>query len=424
MLIDLLYGKGRKTISLPWDNVTVVEPLFICGLPDEQGAIRQAVEVPLGTPSLRSLASGRKSATIVFCDATRPVPNMKILPVLLDELKLAGLKEDRVVLINALGTHRPGSQDEMVELLGSDIASRYKVVQHNCSDATSLADAGLLSDGQRLLVNRQYLEADLKILTGFIEPHFFAGFSGGGKLVYPGIAGLENIKIAHGYEILSHPNATWGITLGNPVWELLTEGALLTKPDFSINVALNKEKRITAVFAGDLLETHSLGSGYVKKTAMRAVKEPFDIVITTNSGYPLDRNVYQSVKGMSAAAGIVRDGGAIIAVSQCADGIPSESHYHEILKMAGSPGVALKMIAEAGFSMQDQWQVQLQAGLQSKADVYLYSECLTDEEIESAMLKPCRNIENKVAELLERYGKGASICILPEGPQTIPYIQE
>ncbi len=423
MQVELLYGKTKKSVALPDGNVTVVEPVFTPGLPDEVGAIRDAVRDPIGSLPLSKLASGRKTAAIIFCDATRPVPNGKILPVILGELREAGIPDGGIVLINALGTHRPGSEEEIVELLGSEIASRYRVVQHDCSDKATMANAGRLSSGQDLWVNKDYMEAELKILTGFIEPHFFAGFSGGGKPVYPGIASLENIKVAHGYEILSHPKATWGITRGNPVWELLTEGALLTKPDFSINVTLNKKKQVTAAFAGDLLKSHAKGTEYVKRTAMRAVKEPFDIVITTNSGYPLDRNVYQSVKGMSAAAGIVREGGAIVSVAQCVDGIPSGSHYHNLLKMAGTPVRALDMISDVSFSMQDQWQVQLQAGLQVKAEVHLYSECLSDEDIESAMFIPCRDIEKTVGELLRKYGRDASICVLPEGPQTIPYIE-
>jgi len=423
LLVELSYGKGKLKVGLPGKDITVVEPVFIPGLADETGAIREAVESPVGSPSLYELAKGKRTVAINFCDATRPVPNKKILPVVLGELKRAGVKDEDIVLVNALGTHRPGSKEEIVELLGEEIASKYRVVQHDCNDRSTMADAGVLSDGQHMWVNRDYYEADLKILTGFIEPHFFAGFSGGGKLVYPGVASLENIKVAHGYRILSDKRSTWGITDGNPVWELLTEGALKTGPDFIVNVTLNKDKAITGVFAGELRAAHAKGCAYVKRTAMRAVKEPFDIVVTTNSGYPLDRNVYQTVKGMSAAAGIVKEGGAIISVSQCVDGIPAGSHYHKLMLAAGDPRRALEMIAETGFSMQDQWQVQLQAELQVKADVYLYSQCLTDEDIRSSMFKPCRSIEGTVAELLGRYGADAKICVLPEGPQTIPYIE-
>jgi len=420
--VELLYGRGKKAIELPDGNVTVIEPLYLEGMEDERQAIRNAVREPIGSPSLYEIAKGKKTAAINFCDATRPVPNKKILPVILEELRSAGMKDEDIVLVNSLGTHRPAPKEELIELLGEDIVSRYRIAQPDCLDKDSMMDAGVLSDGQHMWVNKDYLSADVKVLTGFIEPHFFAGFSGGGKLVYPGVASLENIKVAHSYKILANKNSTWGITKGNPVWELLTEGALITKPDFIVNVTLNKDKQVTNVFAGALLEAHAQGTQFVKRTAMREVEEPFDVVITTNSGYPLDRNLYQAVKGMSAAAGIVRKGGAIISAAQCIDGIPANSHYHNLLKMAGGPMRALEIISEAGFSMQDQWQVQLQADVQVKADVYLYSECLSDDEIRSAMLEPCRDIEAKVAELLSKYGKDARICVLPEGPQTIPYI--
>jgi len=378
---------------------------------------------PIGCPALREMVRPSDTVAVVFCDATRPVPNRLILPVLLGELESAGVGRDQIVLINALGTHRPSPPEELVELLGEDLVREYRIVQHDCNDRGTMARAGRLSTGQELWVNKDYLNADFKILTGFIEPHFFAGFSGGGKLVFPGIASLENIKEAHGYRILSHAKSTWGITHGNPVWELLTEGAQLTAPDFIVNVTLNSEKAITGVFAGELRAAHARGAEHAKETAMRAVREPFDIVITTNSGYPLDRNVYQTIKGISAAASIVRDGGAIIAAAECIDGIPAGSHFHELLQRAGTPARALELIATPGFSMQDQWQVQLQAEIQTRADVYLYSHRLPKDDIRTTMLKPCDRIEDTLADLLRKYGPGAKICVLPEGPQTIPYVE-
>ncbi len=423
MEVVLSYGKTGLPVELPDDNVIVVRPMFVPGLDDERGAITEALEHPIGCPSLKDMVRPSGTVAVVFCDATRPVPNRRILPVLLGELESAGVRRDQIALINALGTHRPSPPEELVELLGEDLVRKYRIIQHDCNDRGTMAPAGRLSTGQEFWVNQDYLSADFKILTGFIEPHFFAGFSGGGKLVFPGIASLENIKEAHGYGILSHAKSTWGITHGNPVWELLTEGAQLTAPDFVVNVTLNSEKAITSVFAGELRAAHARGAEHAKRTAMRAVREPFDVVITTNSGYPLDRNVYQTVKGISAAASIVRDGGAIIAAAECMDGIPAGSHFHKLLQRAGTPERALELIAAPDFSMQDQWQVQLQAEIQMRADVYLYSHRLSQDEIRTTMLKPCERIEDTLANLLQRYGPDAKICVLPEGPQTIPYIE-
>ncbi len=423
MRVVLSYGKTGLPVELPDDNVTVVRPVFVPGLDDQRGAIAEALEHPMGCPALRELVGPSDTVAVVFCDATRPVPNRLILPVLLGELESAGVGRDQIVLINALGTHRPSPPEELVELLGEDLVREYRIIQHDCSDPKTMALAGRLSTGREFWVNRDYLSAGFKILTGFIEPHFFAGFSGGGKLVFPGIASLDNIKEAHSYRILSNAKSTWGIMHGNPVWELLTEGALMTAPNFIVNVTLNAEKAITGVFAGELRAAHARGAEYAKRTAMRAVSEPFDVVITTNSGYPLDRNVYQTVKGISAAASIVKDGGAIIAAAECIDGIPAGSHFHELLQRAGTPARSLELIATPEFSMQDQWQVQLQAEIQMRADVYLYSHRLSPDAIRSTMLKPCESIEDTLAELMRTYGPHARICVLPEGPQTIPYME-
>jgi nickel-dependent lactate racemase len=221
---------------------------------------------------------------------------------------------------------------------------------------------------------------------------------------------------AHSYEILDCRRSTWGITTGSPVYELVTEAALVTAPDFIVNVALNRNKETTGVFSGDLRAAHAAGVEYVKSVAMQRVPEPFDIVITTNSGYPLDRNLYQTVKGMCAAASVVKPGGAIIVAAQCVDGVPSGSSYQRLLEKSGTPEGAVKLISSPGFSALDQWQLQIQARVQLKAKVCLYSEGLSDEEIKNAMLTPCHDIEETLAALMVEHGPGAPICVLPEGP--------
>jgi nickel-dependent lactate racemase len=418
--VRLAYGKQGLRVSLPDRNVTVIEPVFVEGLPDEKAAVLESIRSPIGTPPLRDMVRPQDTVAIVFCDITRPMPSRRVLPVILNEL--AHVDRGKIVLINALGTHRPSPRQELVELLGEEIVRDYRIIQHSCEDRSSLARAGTLADGEDLWVNKEYLNSSFRILTGFIEPHFFAGFSGGGKLVLPGIASIENIMRAHSYEILSDARSTWGVTEGNPVFERIREAAELTHPDFILNVTLNKNKEITQVFSGDLRQAHGAGVDYQRSVAMRAVPHPFDVVITTNSGYPLDRNLYQTVKGMSAAAEIVRDGGTIIAAAECRDGIPKGSKYESLLSMAGTPDGTLKMVSTPGFAMTDQWQVQIQAKVQKRAKVYLKSDGLTDEEIRSAMLVPCQKIEDAVEEALGELGSDASICVLPEGPQTIPYV--
>ena len=304
-------------------------------------------------------------------------------------------------------------------MLGDDVAKRYRIVQHDAGDRDNLAAAGKNRTGRTVRINRAYREASVRILTGFIEPHFFAGFSGGPKAVLPGIADIGSILDNHGPSMIADPNATWAVTEGNPLWEETLEVARAAKPAFLLNVTLNRDRRITGVFAGDMEAAHRAGTAFVKQTAIRTVREPFDIVITTNSGYPLDLNLYQSVKGMSAAARIVKPGGDIIIAAECRDGIPAHGEYKRLLWEARSPPDLLKRIMEPGFRCQDQWEAQIQAQIQEKADVHLHTAGLSDEEVRKAHLLPCPSIEETMAGLLRRK-PGATIAVLPEGPQTVP----
>lgn len=420
MRVKLAYGKEGLWVELPDENVTVVEPKFVPGLPDEEAAIRQALREPLGAPPLRELVRPTDTVAIVFSDITRPMPNDRVLPVLLEEL--SHVPRENIVLINALGVHRRNTEEELVGMLGQEIVEGYRIVQHAAQDEGELVDLGRSSFGHPIWVNRTYMEASVRILTGLIEPHFFAGFSGGPKAVLPGLAGEETILRNHGAEMIGHPKATWGVTEGNPVWEEMREVAIKTEPSFLLNVTINKHRQITGVFAGDLDQAHRAGVEFAARSALVGVPAPFDIVITSNSGYPLDLNLYQAVKGMSAAAQVVKEGGSIIIAAECWDGVPDHGHYKEILHMADSPQELLQIIRRPGFLMRDQWEAQVQALVQLKADVYVKASYLSDEEIRGALLLPCHSIEETLAQLLEKYGPEATICVLPEGPQTIPYV--
>jgi nickel-dependent lactate racemase len=270
-------------------------------------------------------------------------------------------------------------------------------------------------------VNRAYVEASVKILTGFVEPHFFAGFSGGPKAVLPGIADIESIMDNHGAELLSHPGATWAVTEGNPLWEELRDVVLATEPTFLLNVTLNRDRAMTGVFAGEMLAAHREATDFVRANALQPVESPFDIVITSNSGYPLDLNLYQAVKGMSAAAQIVKEGGDIIIAAECWDGIPSHGEYGRLLREASSVDALLTTIKTPGFRCHDQWEAQIQAQIQQKARVHVYADGLTDEELREALVIPCRSVEQCLQDLM-RDRPGARIAVLPEGPQTVPYL--
>jgi len=423
MRVDLKYGRQGLAVDLP-DSAEVLSTRFVPGLADEPGEILEALRNPIASPPLESLVKPGDRVVVAHTDITRATPNDRLLPVLLDELHLAGITAEDIILLNGLGTHRPQTEAELRMMLGDQIVDKYRCIQHDCNDDDNLVSLGETSLGNPVRVNREYMGADVRILTGFIEPHFFAGFSGGPKAILPSLAGAESVFSNHGLEMIAHPNAAWGVTSGNPIWEEMREVALRTKPTFLLNVALNARQEITGVFAGDMLAAHAQGCEYVRENAMAAVEKPFDIVITTNSGYPLDQNLYQSVKGMRAASQVVRIGGAILIAAACEDGLPDHGSYSELLMEGGSPQGVLDMISQPGFSMQDQWQVQIQAQIQLRAEVFVYSEGLSDDQIQRALFQPCRDVELTVAELMERYGPEARICVMPEGPQLIPYLQD
>jgi nickel-dependent lactate racemase len=259
-------------------------------------------------------------------------------------------------------------------------------------------------------------------LTGLIEPHLMAGFAGGPKVVLPGLAGVETILHNHGARMMSVPTAIWGITTGNPLWEEMHEVAKMTSPTFMMNVTLNKDRAITGVFAGELDVAHTQGVEFVKNTVMRSVAKPFDIVITTNAGYPLDLNLLQSMKGVAAAWQIVKQGGSIVAAVECSKGIPEHGNYKSLLQSAASIHEALHGIANSDETIIEQWVVQAQAKIQQWADVYVYSS-LPANDVRACHLTPIASVEECVRKLLKKYGADASIAVLPEGPQTIPYLK-
>ncbi len=422
MDIDLAYGREGLTVSVP-DRAQIVRPRFTPGVLDETQELIKAFRSPIHSLPLAELSSPGDTAVIVHTDITRATPNDRILPVLIRELESAGVRREDIILLNGLGTHRRQTESELRAMLGDELVDTYLCLQHDCHDDANLVPLGHTSLGHPVRINKQFFEADLRILTGFIEPHFFAGYSGGPKAVLPSLAGAESVFTNHGLAMIADSRASWGVIEGNPIWEEMRDVALKTNPTFLLNVTLNSDREITGVFAGDMLEAHARGCAFVKETAMVGVDVPYDIVLTTNSGYPLDQNLYQSVKGISAASQIVTDGGAIIIATACEDGLPDHGQYAELLKRAGSPAGVMALISEPGFSVQDQWQVQIQAQIQQKAEIFVYSHNLTDDQIEQALFTPCHDIGDTVQKLQQRYGKNARICVLPEGPQTIPYLE-
>jgi nickel-dependent lactate racemase len=419
MKVNLAYGQGHLAVELPDDRTTVIEPSHTPGLPDERSAVFAALDKPTGTRPLREWIRPGDRVCILFTDITRATPNERLIPWLLEYLK--GVPREQITLLNQLGTHRPNTTAEFERMLTPEVVRNYHVLNHEPENPEILVQLGTTRDGTPALINQHAVEADVRIVTGFIEPHFFAGFSGGIKGIVPGVAGLKTVMSNHGAKNIGDPKSTFGITDGNPLWEDLRDIALRAGQSFLLNVSLNEERQITGVFAGDLLAAHKVGCEFVRKSAMQEFDAPFDVVITTNSGYPLDMNLYQGVKGMSAGARVVKPGGTLILAAECREGVPAGSPLDKLLRSAASPEEILTLLSTPGFVRPEQWQAQIQAIVQRKANVLVHSS-LADDIVRAAHLTPCHDITATVNELVRANGNGARIAVLPQGPLTIPYL--
>ena len=417
--VRLAYGSSGMSVQLPAEATTVITPRSRKAAPDPRAAIGAALERPVAGPRLRDIARPGQRVAISVCDVTRPQPRQVMLEALMGILD-GVIRPDDVVVLIATGTHRASTMQERREMLGDDVLNTWRVIDHDARDRASLIDLGMVDDVPVLLA-REWVEADLRITTGFVEPHFFAGFSGGPKMVAPGLAGLDTTLALHNARRIGDPRATWGVIEGNPVHDAVRAITATTGVDFSIDVLLDDRQRITRAFAGETLAMHAAACVAARREAMRAVPAPFDIVITTNSGYPLDQNLYQAVKGMSAAAEIVKPGGTIVCAAECRDGLPDHGSYGQLLHQGRSPADLLERIAASPVTIPDQWQVQIQARVQTKADVLLRCDGLTETEVRAAHLEPIPDVGEAVERLL-REDPNARICVLPQGPQTIAYV--
>jgi nickel-dependent lactate racemase len=417
--VRLQYGTEGLDLAVDAPRVTVVEPQYVKGLPDEPAAFREAVRNPIAARPLREVVGAGDRVAVVIPDITRPLPSERLLPWLFEEL--GHVPAANFTIVNGTGSHRANTPAELERMVGRDVARAYRVVNHNAHDPASLAVAGRTKDGRTVSMNREYVEADKRIVLGFIEPHFMAGFSGGYKGIFPAVADIDSIMHYHRAAVIADPKSTWGVLEGNPTQDQIRFNGALLPVHFCVNVTLNRDRRITGFYCGDPLEAHRRGCAFAKETAMVRCPEPFPVVVTTNGGYPLDQNLYQAVKGMSAAAQIVADGGYILAAARCNDGFPAHGNFRKLLFEHGSPKAILDTILAPGFSMFDQWEAQMLAMILLKARTGLYSDIPADE-VRRAHLEPVADPAGRLAEELRRVGRDAPVAILPEGPMTIPYL--
>jgi lactate racemase len=418
MKIKLDYGTTGLFAEFP-DRATVIEPVYIPPVTDPLKTLTTALRSPIGKRPLKELVQPGQKIGISVCDITRAQPRQVMLEALFSEMP--GVRLEDATIFIATGTHRRNNDEEIERMIGREFARSCRVICHDARDTSSLVHVGDTSTGVRVLLNREWVASEFKITTGFVEPHFFAGFSGGPKMVAPGLAGLETVMTLHNAARIGHAKATWGITEGNPIHDDVRAISRMTGVDFALDVTLNRDQQITAAFAGELFQEHGAACQEARRNAMRVVDEPFDIVVTTNSGYPLDQNLYQAVKGMSATTKIVKTGGTILCAAECRDGIPNHGAYGQILASQPSPRALLDMIESPGYSRADQWQVQIQAMIQLKAKVFVKADRLSDDQIRAAHLEPIQDVSAAVDAAMRDAGQAATVCILPNGPQTIPY---
>jgi nickel-dependent lactate racemase len=415
--VELAYGRHGTTVEVP-DDAEVIAPLDEPGLADEAASIAAALRHPLLGGTLGDLTDGSERVAVVFPDLTRPMPNRTVLPPLLAELARCGVPDDRITLLCATGTHRQASAAEMEELVGPEIVARYAIVDH---DGTSDAHVAVGEvDGVPVLLQREYVEADLRIVTGFVEPHFFAGFSGGPKAVCPGLAATTTILEAHHPRRIADARATFVTREGNPVHDFVRAAVALAPPHLSVDVAINRARQVTAVFAGPLPAAHDAACAHVQSAAVRVVEAPFDLVVSTNGGYPLDRNLYQAVKGMAAAERIVRPGGTIVMAAACEDGVPADGAFARLLADARTPA---DLAGASGAPELDRWQAQVLGRVLERATVVLFAEGLDGTASASALFSPAPDLDAAVAAALGRLGPGARVAVMPEGPLTVATVR-
>lgn len=420
--VPILYGKGSIPLSTDPSvaDWSVIRPTFEPALKQPEVAFAEAIANPIGGRPLSESVKAQDRVVIVTSDGTRPVPNRQLIPWILDALPV---NDDRVTVLIGTGTHRPNTEDEIADMFGGDIVSRVRIVNHNGYAPEENVTVGQTFAGTDVNLAREYVDADYRIVVGFIEPHFFAGFSGGAKGAAPGVASVETIRRLHRTELIGHPSSTWGVLEGNLIQQEISEAVGFCPPDFLVNVTLNSEQRITAHFVGDYVEAHRAGCVKARAAAMVPVDAPFPVVVTSNSGFPLDQNLYQAVKGISAASRITEPGGTIFVASECADGIPDHGNFAELMLEGRSPADVTRSIQELEETVQDQWQAQILADILSRNRVKVLS-TLVDESVVSCKLETTHDLNADVTEMLQSVGAGARAAALPDGPLTIPYLRE
>lgn len=422
MRLTLDYGKTGLEVEIPDKNVVgplELQPTVPLETPGE--ALRAVLENPTGAAPLAELARGKRSACILICDITRPVPNELLLSHILPTLEDAGIPRDEILILIATGLHRPNEGDELVELVGAEIAANYRVENHHGKNLDEHTSLGISRRGVPVWIDSRYVEADLKIATGLIEPHLMAGYSGGRKLICPGIAALETVKVWHGPRFLEHPKADCGYLQGNPVHEENTAIARMAGCDFIVNVTLDENRQVTSVVAGDMEQAFLKGVRFVERVVKAEVREPCDAVVTSCAGYPLDTTFYQSIKGLTGVLPIVKEGGTIIIAAGLSEGIGSPEFQQLFDENDTLDGFMQRILGKDYFVM-DQWQLEELAKVCRKVKVKYVSDGLPAATLNGLFVETAESVEAAVADVLSEYGEDARIAVVPKGPYVMPVL--
>ncbi len=421
MRIDFAFGRSGLSLDLPGGfEYRLLEARSALPLPDSSAAIERALDAPIGAPALTELASGKHSAAISVCDITRPAPNAEVLPPLLTRLEAAGVPRDGITILIATGLHRPASDAEIREICGAETAARYRVLNHHARELSEHSALGKTASGTPVYIDDRFISADLHITLGFIEPHLMLGYSGGRKLIVPGLAAQETIKVLHSPRFMRDARTVEGSIEANPLHRELLEIAHLARHDFLLDVALARgtpRRPIAAVFAGDPVAAHRQGVEFVSRVMLETLDQPVDAVITTAAGYPLDLTFYQAVKGVTAASHIVKPGGKILLLAACEEGVGGPE-FARMLAEGSTDRVFMKNIERAPVTV-DQWQIEKLALVTTRAEVSYYVPGLP-KEFDSALWGksyPCA--EEAIRALFATLEPNARVAVIPEGPYVL-----
>lgn len=421
MKVNVPYYTGHIACDVPDSRVAGIlepKPHPERTLEQQQQAARQALEAPIASESLAALAAGKKHILLISSDHTRPMPSAITMPLLLEEVR-KGAPEAQIKILIATGFHRAMTQEEIVQRFGAGLAEQEEIIVHDARDSSQMVHKGTMPSGGELWLNNLVDWADLIVSEGFIEPHFFAGYSGGRKSILPGIASEKTVFFNHNAEFIASEQARNGILAGNPIHEDMRFAAQQAGLAFILNVCLNDQKQIVKAFAGDAIQAHAQGCDFVAQHAVQPKVEA-DIVVTSNGGYPLDLNIYQSVKCMSGAEPCVRPGGVIIAFSSCIDGHGSEGMY-DLFAEHGTPERVEQAILARGRdrTMPDQWQPQVLIRVLQKATVILVTQHCDAGLVELFGLRHAPDFETAMRIAEEIVGQQGSVLFMPNGVEVI-----